>query len=184
MDYKTPSGGNTGANSTPRLGGSPIYLSDEVRKELVQKLKCNPDQTAADAMEEDGHASQHTGMPEKSVNTLQTAGNEINQAKKSKDMAIELSLQRRKVADVEKKAEDDRARLEAEASKRMDEVKQQAVDEMAALQAQIDYFKSLALAGSATQDGNARQGSPHHSGSGTSPSSQMETEDRRAAGDK
>eukprot|EP00956_Cyclotella_meneghiniana_P043646 scaffold281287_cov218-Cyclotella_meneghiniana.AAC.1 len=66
----------------------------------------------------------------------------------------------------------------------MDEVKQQAVDEMAALQAQIDYFKSLALAGSATQDGNARQGSPHHSGSGTSPSSQMETEGRRAAGDK
>ena len=184
LDYKTPSGGNTGANSTPRLGGSPIDLSDEVRKELVQKLKCNPDQTAADAMEEDGHASQHTGMPEKSVNTLQTAGNEINQAKKSKDMAIELSLQRRKVADVEKKAEDDRARLEAEASKRMDEVKQQAVDEMAALQAQIDYFKSLALAGSATQDGIARQGSPHLSGSGTSPSSQMETEERRAAGDK
>jgi hypothetical protein len=122
-DYKTGSSGGEGKsadNGTPMLGNSPVEMSDEVRLELVKKLKCNPTKTAADAMDDDGHASALTGMPDKSVNTLATEGNEVNQAKKQKDMAIALSLEKRKRAEIEKKAH----------------------DEMEALRAQIEQLKS------------------------------------------
>eukprot|EP00956_Cyclotella_meneghiniana_P023605 scaffold46222_cov40-Cyclotella_meneghiniana.AAC.3 len=238
LDYKTPSSGGlaSGDGPTPKLGNSPIDLSDEVRKELVQKLKCDPKMTAADAMEDDGHASQHTGKPEKSINTLQTEGNEINQQRKQKDMAIQLSLQRRKVADKEKQAEeatkkmeaavDDLAKFQEEATKKMEAAEAKADREFPALMAQVEYFKSMALAATAENGGqppavlppearveeeklwamqkqtqqsmqelrniinatksdlHQRRGAPHHSGSGTPPSNQMEIEEKGAAGDK
>ena len=83
---------DTKDGSGPKLGNSPIDMTDEVRLELVKKLKCNPAKTAADAMEEDGHASAHTGMPEKSVNTLATEGNEINQTRKQPSQRKKMRL--------------------------------------------------------------------------------------------
>ena len=70
-------------------------------------------------MEDDGHASAHTGMPEKSVNSLATEGNSINQARKQKDLVLALSLQKRKVAEVEKAAQDEVAALKAQIAQMM-----------------------------------------------------------------
>ena len=132
----------------PMLGNSPIEMSDDVRLELVKKLNCSADKTAKDVMEEDGHASALTGRPEKSVNTLNTEGNTVNQERQKKELTIELAMQKQKLADAERVA-----------NQRVEETKRQAeammAHQMAEMKAQMEHFKALALAAAQSSNSEA-----------------------------
>eukprot|EP00956_Cyclotella_meneghiniana_P004446 scaffold5449_cov52-Cyclotella_meneghiniana.AAC.14 len=144
LDYMQGSGSKSTADQ-PMLGNSPIEMSDDVRLELVKKLNCSADMTAKDVLDEDGHASALTGRPEKSVNTLNTEGNTVNQERQKKELTIELAMQKQKLADAEQAA-----------NERVEETRRQAEEmmarQMADMQAQMEHFKALALA--ATQGSN------------------------------
>ena len=142
-DFKRKSNQSSDGEA-PTLGNSPVEMSDAVRLELTQKLKCNPEKTMQDALDNDGRASVLTGMPGKSVCTDATEANTLNDQRKSKDLAVKLSLEKRNAADIEKQKRD----MEKERD---------------ILRAEVERLRA-----------QSKQGTPHLSGSGTPPPSQPE----------
>ena len=126
-------------SGAPTLGNSPVEMSDAVRLELTNKLRCNPDKTMHDVMDGDGRASVLTGMGGKSFCTDATSVNTLNNERRDKELALKLAMERKEKANVDKQ----RREAESERDK---------------LLAEVERLRLL-----------SQQGTPHLSGSGTPP---------------
>eukprot|EP00956_Cyclotella_meneghiniana_P032688 scaffold90794_cov23-Cyclotella_meneghiniana.AAC.2 len=128
-DFKRKSANSSGdATGTPSLGNCAVEMTDTIRKELLQKLRVNPDKTMRDVVEGDGRASVLTDMPGKSVCTDKTDANTLNNERNNQDLAIKLALERR-----------ERSEIEASFNARYEDAMKQ-----------IEHFKALAMSHAVT----------------------------------